>query len=488
MSDLNRFARHTVVYTLGNVLYRGGAFLLLPLYTRLLTPADYGVIDLISITTYLIQTLLSSGIAHATMRFYFEYENEEEGRAVVSTSLIVTFVVNLAVALLLSLTAPFVSRVLFHTPDHALAIRIVWIGMVLEISREICLGFIRAREQSLIFAAAALTQLLTQVGANLITVWYLRMGVLGIFVGNFVAVLSIWTVLVTFTLRQCGVHVRLPLMRPILRYGYPLMLSGIVSAGVQSADRYLLRFFTNLSAVGLYALAAKIASIPTILLVQPFNTSFGAFRFTVMNQPTAPVTYSRVLTYYVVVATFAVLGVTVMSEEMLRLLTGPQFWPSYRLVPLVIIPSLMGGVSYCLQTGIYLQKQTGKMFKITLIGGANHLLMLSILIPNFGVYGAASAGVITSSLMVVLNYIVSQRVYPVPYEFGRLFKVVGVGALLGIVGISIHVGSPWLAIPIKLAIVCSFPLILLAFGLPTEKEHAWLRGAAATLSARLAAG
>src|SRR5688500_18634599 len=100
MADFKRFYRHAAVYTAGNFVYRAAAFILIPLYVRTLPTAEYGTLELITTTVLIIQSVLGSGIAHSAMRFYFEYDDPEDKKAVISTVLLASFLVSAAGALL----------------------------------------------------------------------------------------------------------------------------------------------------------------------------------------------------------------------------------------------------------------------------------------------------------------------------------------------------------------------------------------------------
>jgi O-antigen/teichoic acid export membrane protein len=483
--ELNRFFRHTAVYTIGNLAYRGASFILVPLYTRLLTPADYGVIELITVTTFLVQTVLSSGIAHATLRFYFEYTEPRQKNATVSTSLILTFVVNIAVAALLAWFSAGLSQLIFGTAEYTTALRLVWFTMAFEISREINLSFARAREQSTLFSIVAVVQLVVQVAANVTTVWYLRLGVIGIFIGNLTAVVSIWLILTANTVRQCGWRVEVRRMWPVFRYGYPLMFSGVFSSVVQNVDRYLLRHYTSLAALGLYGLALKIASVPGILLVQPFNTSYGPFRFSIMKQDNAKEVYARVLTYYVFVCTFAVLGLSVLSRELVMLAAGTEFWPSYRLVPILLLPGVFGGVGYCLQTGIYIEKKTQHMFYAVALAGAAYIATLRGLVPWWGVYGAAFASIASAVVNLGYTYVVSQRLYHVRYEHFRVVKILAGAIAVGVPASFIAMPSLVLTLALKSLAVLCFPFVLAMVRLYTAEERSTVERAVAALKERV---
>src|SRR3989338_7936538 len=140
-----RFFKHTMIYGIGNIINRLGAFLLLPLYTRYLTPAEYGTLEIFYVTSSILQTFLGMMIAHAALRFYFEYDKEEDRKEVISTALIASFIFTLPIVLLLSMYSGLYSAILFKSAEYKILFRLVFIIILLELSKEITLAFLRAK-------------------------------------------------------------------------------------------------------------------------------------------------------------------------------------------------------------------------------------------------------------------------------------------------------------------------------------------------------
>jgi O-antigen/teichoic acid export membrane protein len=476
MADFKRFYRHAAVYTAGNFVYRAAAFLLVPLYVRTLPTSAYGTLELITTTVLIIQSVLGSGIAHSAMRFYFEYDNLEDRKAVISTALIASFLLSAAGALVCIFAAPALSQLVFQTTEYTLAFRIACISMVLEISREINLAYVRARERSALFIAMSIVQLCTQIGASLVAVVYLKLGVVGILAANVVATFCVWAVLTTFTMRECGWHFRPRILIPVVRYGQPLMFAMLSGSIFQSLDRYFLNGFINLQALGLYALAMRVANMIPVLVVTPFTTSYGPYRLSIMRDPTAPEAYRRIAKYYLIVSVWIMLAVGGLSREVVRLLAAPEYWDAYQVVPLLLIPGTLGGLNYCFQTGIYVQKSTRHLFYISVIAGTINALGLVVLVPLFGTVGAGLAAILAAAYTLVHNYVVAQRLMPVPYEIGQLGRVFAIGCVLMGAAHVLRIDSIWQAIAAKALLIALYPACIFVAGVLDGGEFQALRG------------
>src|SRR5206468_3557094 len=123
-------------YTIGSLLCRGASFLLVPLYVHRLTPAEYGTLELIMVTSAIVQTAFGAGIAHSALRFYFEYKEISQKRRVISTVLIGSFAAASLGAMAMWLLAPSLSRLILSTPAYTVAFRMLGISMIFELSRK----------------------------------------------------------------------------------------------------------------------------------------------------------------------------------------------------------------------------------------------------------------------------------------------------------------------------------------------------------------
>lgn len=476
MNALKRLTTRTTTYFAGNIVYRGASFVLIPLYAHSLTAADYGTLELITTTTFILQAVLSSGIAHAALRFYFEYDQESERNAVISTALLANLACAGAVALVVGTwAAPTLSRLVFGSMDYVTAFRLAMAVVVLDISREISLAWIRARERAGLFMVVSVTQLVAQVGFNVYAVVQLHLGVTGILVGNLMATGAVWLILTTITLRQCGVAFDRAKLWPVLRYGQPLMLSMLAASGFQFLDRFFLKSYTSVETLGAYALALRVANVFPVLFLAPFTNGYGPFRFAIMKQVNATEIYSRVVTYYTLGATAIVLAIACCSREIVQLAASAEYAEAAAIIPWLLVPGALGGINYCFQTGIYVTKHTRYLVYVSAMTGAVNLGFVLLLTPRIGLYGPPVASLLATIYTLVHTFILSQRVLPIRLEWSRLGRIAVATAVVA--GSAAALPSMWFVygLALKAMIVGTFPLILWGMRFATPEEMAGLR-------------
>jgi O-antigen/teichoic acid export membrane protein len=157
---------------------------------------------------------------------------------------------------------------------------------------------------------------------------------------------------------------------------------------------------------------------------------------------------------------------------------APEYWQGYAVVPLLLIPGTLGGLNYCFQTGIYVQKRTKHLFYIGAIAGCVNAAGLIILVPLFGIYGAAISAVVACIYGLTHNYLIAQKTLPVPYRIGQYVRIFIIGcALMGVAAL-VQIDSIWHAIAAKALLIALYPACIAVAGILDADEMRSLRALA----------
>ncbi|MBM4083894.1 MAG: hypothetical protein FJ272_03810, partial [Planctomycetes bacterium] len=184
--------------------------------------------------------------------------------------------------------------------------------------------------------------------------------------------------------------------------------------------------------------------------------------------------YARMLTYYVYIAVLYALGMAVFAKDIIAFVAAPAFHQAHVVVPAVLMAYAFYGMYNLLQIGVHLKRQTKYVPLFTAVGAAVNLGANLVLIPRYGMMGAACAGFSGFLAMAIFTCALSRRLYPIPYEFARLAKILGVAAALYLVGTQLPVHVGWPQLLWKAAMVASYPaaLYLTRFYAKEEIERA----------------
>jgi len=459
-SDIRRLGKHASIYTIGNLLTKLAGFLLLPLYTSYLTPADYGTLELLLLAAPIISTALGAGLSQATVRLFYDSEEKTYRKKLVATALYTSFIGSAIGCFILISLSDFFSNFFFKDNLHQDFFILVFYALFFELCMEVPLSFIRVMERSIFFVTVSLMRLLLAISLNVMFLVYLDTGLVGILYSDvitalFAAILLVWT-----TVRYCGFHYSLSLLKDLFVYGFPLIFVGYGMIALSLVDRYLLSIHVDLTALGIYSLGLKFATLLTIVVVTPFWRSYGPFRFSIMKQDNAKQIYARVFTYYIIVSCWAALGLSLLGREVVFIMTDELFWDAYKIIPYLSVGLIFYGTYYMVQTGIYINKKTKY---IGYIMNSVALVKIAIawwLIKEWGVYGAGVSSIIGFLLLSIITYVVAQKIYPISYEWWRVVKVILLMSIAYIAGVSLEDYNLWIVVLIKLMILMAIPVII----------------------------
>ena len=465
-AELKRLGKHSAIYGLGGLVSRILAVLLLPLYTRYLSPSDYGKVETLIALTTVIGIALRMGIHSAFFRFYFDSSEPAARRRVVRTSF--WFTMAMATAGLIGglvLAGP-ISDVLFGSSDDSELVMAAFVGLWAGMNYEQLTSLFRVEERSVAFVSASLANIFMTIGATLLLVVALDKGPIGVIVGNFIGTLVVYVVLVGYRREQLGLEFDRGLLREMNRFGVPLVPTALFLWVTNFSDRLFLVRLADTTEVGLYSVGVRIASA-MVLLLTAFRLAWPAFAYSIDDDREARRTYAFVLTYVVLVTTWVATGLALLSPWIVDWIAAPAFAESSRVVgPLAFAAVAFAGY-IVVAIGVGRAKRTQFNWVVTGAAAAVNIALNLLLIPPYGMMGAAIATVAAYSTMFVGMIWWSQQIYPVPYQWRRVVTAAAAGIVLVTAGKLAGGGLP-VALPLALV----YPLVLLPLGfyLPAERR------------------
>ena len=275
--QITRLAQHSAIYGLGGLVSRFVALLLLPLYTRYLTPADYGAVETLVALAAILATILRLGIASAFFRFYFDSTDAAHRLRVVRTSFWFTMTmatIGLVVGLAL---AGQISEWLFDTDDRTTLVRMAFVLLWAQMNFEQMTALFRVEERAVAFTVATLANLVITVAATVVFVVVLDWGATGVIAGNFTGTLAVYAALLVYRHEQLGLTLDRPLLRRMNRFGLPLVPSMLALWMLNFGDRFFILKLADASEVGVYSIGSRIASA-MVLLLTAFRAALAGVR------------------------------------------------------------------------------------------------------------------------------------------------------------------------------------------------------------------
>ena len=471
-----RLLGESAVYGLGGVANQAVGIVLVPIYARQLGIEGYGTVALLTTTLSTATLIATLAMPQAFFRAYLrEASGDAERRAVLATTLGLRLVASVAaLVLLLALAAPLAGLILGDAGDWVL-MAVIGVVVLFDTLTIVPLSFLRAERRPLPYAVLGFGRALA--GGVLIVglVVVGDLGPLGVVLGSALAALLAAAVayLVLGRVGRLRIGFDRQLVRRMLAFGLPLVPASLAGWALNMSDRYLVNAFDGREAVGVYAAGYTVGLALNALAIAPFGLAWGAAYWEIARRDDAPRVISRVLTGFAGLASFMALGLSALATDAFRLLLTPEFEPGRFVTPFSAFGLVGLGIFTILTTGINL---AGRTRRLPLIMGAAALANIGlnlVLIPSFGYLGAAASSLLSYGLLAALGGFSSQRVYPVPWEVGRVALAVGIGMALTAASVLGPDHVAW-----RVACIAAYPALVIGSGIVPRRYASELIGLA----------
>jgi O-antigen/teichoic acid export membrane protein len=421
-------ARHTLAYGLSGLVIPLVGVVTVPIYARILSPAEFGLLELGMALLSITLVVADGGLSQAAQRHFYEFTAEEadKRRDVLFTALVGTLAGGLLVAAaLVLLRNALVADWALDAPgeeDVVVIVALITPAMALALYlREV----MRLRFRTAHYlTASTLTATLTG-GLGVAVVVILDLDVEGIFLAMLAASVAGAAYGAVAIHREVAGHFSARELRALLVFGLPLVPAAVSHWVLLLADRIILRRLEDLDAVGQYGIAGRISGV-LVIGMTGFVLALGPYLLSVFADRPDQERFvrGRTLTYLTFVLCLGAVLLTLFAEEIVAVVA-----PGYDEAPEAVGPLAFGAIGYgaaaVLITGIALARRTLYVALLATIAGAANIALNFTLIPPFGIFGAGLASAGGYAVLAVLYYWAAQRVYPTPFEPGKVLTIVG---------------------------------------------------------------
>jgi len=472
---MSRVGRHTLIYGAGMMLSRAISFVMLPVYTRYLTPADYGVMELIGTTLDLIAIIAGARIAAGIFRYYYKTDDEREKKAVVSTAF---FALAISYFLIGGITYAFaapLAKWIFGTQKNVDLVRIAAITLGVSGLLATPLSYSRLRNHSLVFVAANALKLVVGLGFNILFVVYLGIGVKGVFIANLIATSVVGLALSVYVLREVGIHYSRASTRNLLRYGLPLVVSQVALFIITFGDRYFLQASQNTSVVGLYSLAYQFGFLLAMIGYMPFEAVWEPARFAIAKRPDKDEVLARGFVYMNVVFLTIATALALFVPDVLRVMTTPDFYSAANVVPVILVAYVLQGWVQMHDIGLLVRERTELGSIANWIAAGVAILGYATLIPRYAAMGAALATLFAFAARYAIIYTLSQRLWPVRYRWAPVLRLAAIACAVGAIGYFLPQQQVLASVSTRLLLFAGYLVLAWNAGVLSAEERQILR-------------
>ena len=432
MSLTRKIAGHTFYYGSAQLVVMVSGIISMPILTRVLSQAEYGLLNIINITLLLVATVFSGGLRHSLARFYGEYREKGLLPASLGTYLVCVFTLGIigsaAAALLFyglaaadvipSWTLPLALMV---SPLVFVKLSFAGIGCIYRMREEVVKYNIFEIANKYVAMGLCIWLVLTAYPRLF---QYFR----GLVIGE----------AVVFVALCCVYFGRRPELRPrfsrstasgMFRYGVPLMAGSLATQAFHMGDRYVIKLLLDAEQVGLYCVGSQLASYTCVAIVGGFGFAMVPV---IMNawgageKERAEATLGNLVRYYALAAFPIALGLIAVRLDLIRLIASAKYLPSAPVVPLVVGAALLGGFVTPLTIGLYFAKKTGVIALLCAAMAALNIGLNIVLIPLpgpcGGIVGAAIATFTSSALYMLIGHLLARKHYSIVIPWRNLLQ------------------------------------------------------------------
>jgi O-antigen/teichoic acid export membrane protein len=417
-----KIIRHTSTYAVATVARRLASVIMLPVYTRYFSPADYGVLELLDLTGTIIFYLIGSRLCDGLLYFYAHAQTEHEKTRITHSALLSAHICGILGSVGGCLAARHFTTLLFGTDQYTYYMQLVFLNFAFTLPAEVGFGHLRAENRSGITSTLSIIRLgLVIVTTIPLLVWF-HMGIASVLYGGLFSSL-VTCVYMDIAILRGKIHFDWNIAKQIGSYSLPIAISSIGITIIHSGDRFFLMRSSTMAAVGLYSLAYKFGQLVGYIQV-PFETYWDAQVFHVIRGGDGERHFTRALTYYALALFGGALFLSLAAAPVLRIATKPDFYEAAVLVPVVAFAYAIRGPGDYFRSVFAICKQPFRNVIVTAAGVVITVTAYATLIPRYHSWGAAVATAITFLEMGTVSYLQSRRARIFHFEWRRLAQIV----------------------------------------------------------------
>jgi len=419
---LKRLLSSLAAYQVADVVSKLIAVLLLPVYTRYIAPAGYGVVELLANGVIFVSIVVRFGMIEAFLRFYFSDQDQLRRDALARRAIGFLLVAStVAAAILAGLAGPLSRLVLGHRDPKTFLVAVL--GLWSFTNLELAYGLLRVDERLRAYATASLGNVGLTIAASVVLVVGFRDGARGLLLANYgastVVLVALWW---TMRGRLPARHAPAERLSELLRFGLPTVPAEASVYALSIVDRYYIYHDRSPALAGLYSIAVKLAGA-VAFIVRAFQYAWPPLAYSVRDDAEASRLYGLVTTYYLLVSGWVVAALALLGRWVLALLTAHAYLGAYRALPWVALGWALYGLWVVFLVVAGRARVTTRNFPASLAGLAANVVLLVVLVPSAGIAGAGIALCGAYVVMLAAMHLLTRGAFAVAFEWRRLTQL-----------------------------------------------------------------
>ena len=429
MTGKGRVLENSFLYTFSSLLVKAIGFFLLPIYTMFLTPEDYGITNIVNSFNHVAMFIVAFSLYSAVTRFYADYKDDREklkrfyGTVVIFVFISGIIFVSLGFFLNKLLISWFFGGISFYPVVVIALLSLTFVSL-----QTIHQNIIQGMQQGKKLTIRNLSVFGFQVGLNLLLIGAFKLGAVGVLLATLIINIGYFIYMI-FDLKRNDLLtfcIDKKLLREALEYSIPLMPHNLSTHIASFASRVFINNSGSLSSVGLYSIASQFGMIIDTVQVS-VNKAFIPWFYDIMNTTIGKKKKEIVelSSFLLILYTIFYMGIGLFSQEVIILMTSERYVISWTIIPILVMAFSIKSIYYFyVDVLFYYKDATRKIFIATITGSLADILFAVLLVPNYGMYGAAVAFLIAKIIIVVIVVLMSNSYVDIGYRVMRMMIII----------------------------------------------------------------
>jgi O-antigen/teichoic acid export membrane protein len=397
-----------------------------PILTRIFSVSDYGILGLITTTLLIATAITKLGLPNAIVRFYAGFKTERRLTDFYSTIFTGSLLAAAIVAALFVVSIRLIPDK-FIDNNFVSLLSLCSILIFTKCATDTLTSFLRAEQRTKLYNLIMIVGRYGSLSLGILLVFFFIKGLHGFYVGQIVSgIIILFFLLYIFrkSLRISLASFSPAIFKDSLKYGFPLVWAELGHLVLNFADRYLIQLYLGSIPLGLYTAGYNLATYATEMIIYPINYAMTPIYMNILVNKGEQQTkefFTKLFTYFSLIMLPSVFGFIAVGKDLISLLASTKYAESYLVLPYVVIGQAIYACTIILNSGLFISKKTYVVTYVMMGVCVLNIALNIVLIPRYGIIGAAQATLISCILYAVILTHYSMREFKFPLEYRRIF-------------------------------------------------------------------
>jgi O-antigen/teichoic acid export membrane protein len=428
---LNKLLIHTSNYSIAALLTTIASFVSFPIITRVLSVEEYGLLSLVNASLTLLVAVGKGGLQHSVLRLYSDIKTSSEKwnlNQYYSTVILGILGLSIIVAVVLILVALVVPNHWWNNDKLSSLYILASVLIVLRATDSALINILRAQERSGSISVFSVVGRYGNVLFVVVTLLYFSSDIVGFFVATIASGAIVLAAMAVYVLKPVQIAPRFfstSLLKAMVFFGIPMV--GYEMAGIllNLGDRYLIQWIRGAEDVGIYSAVYNLSEYVSKIIISSLSTAVLPMYLRIWVEQGQEATSRFILNslhYYLLITLPIIAGVSTTGPELVTLLASEKYATGASIIPYLISGMVIDGATVMFAAGLFISKRSMSLMYIVAASAVVNVILNSLLIPSYGVTGAAIATLLSYLVLAIWSYAVTSKTLVIPFPWITLVK------------------------------------------------------------------